>query len=153
MINIRPISIDDHQAIMVLVTELPEWFEERTRNHSISIDLKHQDGFVAEIDGTIVGFVTLFVSEGRLNIGWLGVKRTRHRKGIGSRLLTKVELKAKDMGLKEIGTYTLGDGVENIPYEATRAFYWKQGFKIYQRNKTDYPGCPEEIKISKKISE
>jgi len=153
MINIRPISTEDHQAIMNIVNELPEWFDGRARNHSIPIDLKHQDGFVAESDGRIVGFVTLFVSEGRMNIGWFGVERTRRRKGIGSRLLAQVELKAKGMGLKEIGTYTLGDSVQYTPYEATRAFYWKQGFKIYQRNKTDNPSCAEEIKISKRIAE
>jgi hypothetical protein len=54
--------------------------------------------------------------------------------------------------LAEIATYTLGDGVEVEPYEATRQFYFKPGSTIYQRNTTDNPGCPEEIWIKKGIA-
>jgi len=56
------------------------------------------------------------------------------------------------MGLAEIATYTLGDGVDHEPYEATRRFYCSRGFRVYQRGKTDNPGCPEEIKIKESIA-
>jgi hypothetical protein len=52
----------------------------------------------------------------------------------------------------EIATYTLGDGVDYKPYEAAREFYFRRGFTVYQRSKTDNPGCPEEIKIRKRIA-
>ena len=42
------------------------------------------------------------------------------------------------MSLFELATYTLGVGVDYAPYEQTRAFYLKHGFKIYQKNKTKY---------------
>ncbi|MBN1518025.1 hypothetical protein JXA32_15790 [Candidatus Sumerlaeota bacterium] len=61
------------------------------------------------------------------------------------------EQTARDMGLDELATYTLGDSVECAPYEPTREFYWKHGFRIYQRNQTDNPECLEEIKIAKKV--
>jgi hypothetical protein len=67
-------------------------------------------------------------------------------------LLRELEKKARELGIPEIATYTLGDRVDYAPYEQTRAFYFKNGFSIYQRSQTDNPSCPEEIKISKKIS-
>ena len=54
--------------------------------------------------------------------------------------------------IEEITTDTLGDSVDYAPYEGTRAFYFKHGFQIYQRAQTDNPGCPEEIKIRKRVA-
>jgi GNAT superfamily N-acetyltransferase len=107
---------------------------------------------VAERQGKVVGFITLYVAEGRLNIGWLGVRRDLHRQGIGRLLLDKAEEVARSLGIRELATYTLGDGVHYEPYERTRQFYFANGFQVYQRSQTDNPGCPEEIKISKMIA-
>lgn len=152
-VEIRCIRRDDHSDILGVAETLPEWFDADARGRAIPADLRYQEGFVALQNGEVVGFITLFVAEGRLNIGWLGVKRGSHRQGIGGRLLEAAEERARDMGLTELATYTLGDGVDYPPYEQTRAFYEKQGFRVYQRSKTDNPGCPEEIRIVKRISE
>jgi len=82
----------------------------------------------------------------------LGVKRDCQRQGIGGLLLDAAEDAARDMGIEELATCTLGDSVDYQPYEQTRAFYAKRGVRIYQKNKTDNPGCPEEIRILKKIT-
>lgn len=153
MIEIRPMEPDDHSDILAVAETLLEWFDVDARGRAIPTDLQHQDGFVALLDSKLVGFITLFVAEGRLNIGWLGVKKDCHRQGIGGRLLDAAEDTARDMGIEELATYTLGDSVDYQPYEQTRAFYAKHGFQIYQRSKTDNPGCPEEIKILKKIAQ
>lgn len=78
--------------------------------------------------------------------------RNRHRRGIGGRLLNVAEGTARDMGIDELAAYTLGDNVDYQLYEQTRAFYLKHGFRVYQRSRTDNPGCPEEIRILKKIA-
>ncbi|KKM81950.1 hypothetical protein LCGC14_1324590 [marine sediment metagenome] len=152
-IETRPIQQQDHPAILAVAEALPEWFDEDARGRAIPTDLRHQDGFVALSEGKIVGFITLFVAEGRLNIGWLGVRPVFRRKGIGSQLLVRAEELGRQHGLTEIATYTLGDGVAYEPYEATRRFYFSRGFTIYQRSTTDNPGCPEEIKIKKHIAQ
>ena len=54
-------------------------------------------------------------------------------------------------GMTEIATYTLGAGVDYAPYEATRRFYFSEGFTIYQKSTTNSPGCPEEIRVKKRI--
>ena len=152
MIDIRPMKPDDHSGVLAVAEALPEWFDADARGRGMPADLQHQDGFVVLLDGKLVGFITLFVADGRLNIGWLGVKRDCQRQGIGGLLLDAAEDAARDMGIEELATRTLGDSVDYQPYEQTRAFYAKHGFRIYQKNKTDNPGCPEEIRILKKIN-
>jgi GNAT superfamily N-acetyltransferase len=151
VIAVRAMRGEDHEAVLAVVEELHEWFDEGARRHAIPIDLAHQDGFVAVAEGVVVGFITLYVAEGRVNIGWLGVRPGLHRQGVGSLLLASAEEYARLRGLDEIATYTLGDGVEYEPYERTRRFYLSRGFTVYQRNTTDNLGCPEEIRISKAV--
>ncbi|MCL5271079.1 MAG: GNAT family N-acetyltransferase [bacterium] len=151
MTETRPIDERDHPAILAVVETLPEWFDADARSRAIPADLWNQEGFVAVSDGEVVGFITLFFAEGRINIGWLGVRKDAWKKGIGSQLLRCGEEFGRHHGVTEIATYTLGDGVEYKPYEATRRFYFSRGFRIYQRNTIDNPGCPEEIRIKKPI--
>ena len=152
-IETRPIQEQDHPDVLAVAEALPAWFDQDARGRAIPADLRHQDGFVALADGEVVGFITLFVAEGRLNIGWLGVRPEFQGRGFGTRLLSCAEALARERGLTEIATYTLGDGVEYKPYEATRRFYFSRGFTVYQRSTTDNPGCPEEIRIRKPVSQ
>ena len=153
LIQILPLEEQYHSGILAVVEDLPEWFDETARTKSIPIDMRHQEGFVAVSGQRVVGFVTLYVAESRLNIGWLGVDREFHRQGIGTRLLAAAEMKARDLGIDELATYTLGDSVDYEPYDLTRNFYRKHGFSVYKRSRTDNAGCPEEIWISKRVKE
>ncbi|MFX1537217.1 MAG: GNAT family N-acetyltransferase [Promethearchaeota archaeon] len=153
MIETRPIRDADCAAIVNVAEALPEWFDEDARGRAMPIDLRHQQGFVALSGRQVVGFVTLFFAEGRVNIGWLGVHPEHQRKGIGAMLLRCAEEVGLQHGITEISAYTLGSGVDYEPYERTRRFYFSQGFEIYQTSKTDNPGCSEEIKIKKEIAQ
>ncbi len=151
MAQIQPLAEEHFTGILTIVENLPEWFDETARSRSVPTDIRHQHGFVAVADQKVVGFVTLYVTEGRLHIGWLAVDMGYQRQGIGSQLLEAAEMKARELGINELATYTLGESVEYQPYDLTRSFYWKCGFKVYKRSRTDNPGCPEEIWISKRI--
>ena len=151
--KIRPIQPKDHSAILEVASALSDWFDADARNRAIPTDLRHQQGFVALEEERVCGFITFYVAEGRLLISWLGVRPEDQRRGIGARLLGYAEEFGRAHGLEEIGTYTLGDSVDYEPYEATRRFYARQGFGVYQRSKTDNPGCPEEIRLKKAISQ
>jgi GNAT superfamily N-acetyltransferase len=152
MTTIRPLIKNDCQAVLEIAQDLPEWFDEYARTAAIPIDARNQAGFLALEQGQAVGFVSYFVNEGRLNIGWLAVKRDYQRRGIGTGLLNEIETKARELGIPEIATYTLGDEVDYPPYEQTRRFYFKNGFQVYQRSRTDNPSCPAEIGISKRVA-
>ncbi|MDW7760667.1 MAG: GNAT family N-acetyltransferase [Acidobacteriota bacterium] len=132
MIETRLIKQRDHHAILAISESLASWFDVDARDRAIPVDLRHQKGFVALLNGVIVGFITLYVAEGRLNIGWMGVRPDTQRQGIGRRLLSCAEDFAREQGIKEVATYTLGAGVNYEPYEATRNFYFKNGacFKV-----------------------
>ena len=151
LIQILPLENKHHVGILTIVENLPEWFDETARSRSVPTDIRHQHGFAAVADQKVVGFVTLYVAEGRLHIGWLAVDMGYQRQGIGSQLLEAAEMKARNLGINELATYTLGESVEYQPYDLTRSFYWKCGFKVYKRSRTDNPGCPEEIWISKQV--
>ncbi len=153
LIQILPLEEQYHSGILAVVEDLPEWFDKTARAKSIPIDIQHQEGFVAVSGQKVVGFVTLYVTESRLHIGWLAVARDFHRQGIGTRLLTAAEMRARELGIDELATYTLGDSVDYEPYDLTRNFYRKHGFSVYKRSRTDNSGCPEEIWISKRVKE
>ena len=153
MIQIQPLEKKHYSGILTIVENLPEWFDKSARSKAVPTDIRHQMGFVAVSGQREVGFVTLYVAEGRLHIGWLAVDTHFHRQGIGGRLLEAAETKARKMEIDELATYTLGDSVAYPPYEVTRDFYRKCGFRVYKRSRTDNPGCPEEIWISKQVEQ
>ncbi len=149
--RIEPFETKHHSGILAVVENLPEWFDETARTRSVPTDLRHQTGFVAVSEQRVVGFISLYVAEGRMHIGWLAVDRQMHGHGIGSRLLEAAEAMARELRVDELATYTLSESIAYQPYELTRRFYWKHGFKVYKRSRTDNSGCPEEIWISKQI--
>jgi N-acetylglutamate synthase-like GNAT family acetyltransferase len=151
MMIVRQLTPEDRAAVIEIANGLPEWFDEHARTKGIPVDVAHQEGFVTVDGGTITGFITLYVAEGKLMIGWMGVRNDCRRGGAGTALIRRAEERARELGIEELATWTLGDGVDYQPYDETRAFYYKNGFHIYQRSQTDNPGCPEEIKISKRV--
>ncbi len=150
-VTIRKAVEADYPGILSVAQNLPEWFDERARQVAIPTDIRHQDVFVAIAPDGVLGFITLYVSEGRLNIGWIGVRKSHRRRSIGQQLLKKGEERARAMGISQIAVTTLGDNVDYPPYAQTRSFYMKNGFVEYQRSTTDNPGCPEELKLVKPL--
>lgn len=150
-IEIRVMSKNETEAILAVAQSLPDWFDEDSLQRAIPIDLRFQDGFIAAENDEVVGFITLYVAEGRVNIGWMGIHPDFQRQGVGAALLNAAEGYCRARGINELATYTLGEGVDYAPYGHTRAFYFAEGFSIYQRSQTDNPSIPEEIKIKKKV--
>ena len=139
-------------GVIEVAQALPEWFDGDARNRAIPIDVRFQKGNVALQEQRVIGFILLNVSEGRVNISWMGVHPEFHHQGVGHALIAAAEDYCRLIGLDELATYTLGDSVDYAPYVATRAFYASQGFTIYQRSATDNPSCPEEIRLKKVVT-
>ncbi|MBW6467016.1 MAG: GNAT family N-acetyltransferase [Brevefilum sp.] len=150
--KIIPLAGEHIEQVFQIIEALPDWFDIDARTRAMPIDLQFQKVYVAVNGDEIVGFITLYVADGRVNIGWLGVHPDHHRMGIGRQLVNAAEVYCRQKGIDELAVYTLGDSVDYEPYESTRAFYLKQGFTVFQRSETDNPGCPEEIKLKKYIS-
>lgn len=134
-VTIRPVQLKDAEAIHRIGTQdevlqfmafLPsmrlEAMENRLRNLG-----QNQFEFVAEVNGTVVGFIGLTQGLGRRSHSgefFIGVDRHYHRKGIGKALLTKI-LDLADNWLMlervELGVLVTNPGAQ--------ALYEKFGFK------------------------
>lgn len=147
-LHIREYWPSDHDELVALINDLPEWFDKNAREN-IPIDLHFQKGVVASRITEICGFLSFFVYEGIGNIAWMAVKRNTRRRGIGKKLLDYFEFAMRQNGVKICQVYTLGDSVDYKPYNETRAFYYKNGYKEFKRVKTDNPSCPEELFLRK----
>jgi GNAT superfamily N-acetyltransferase len=150
-VQVRPAIPNDIPAIVSLAQSLDAWFDEHALTIAIPTDVKHQTTFIAIDRGELIGFISLYVAEGRLNIGWIGVRKDWHRRGAGTALVVRAEQSARDLGLDTLTVATLGDSVDFEPYERTRRFYFKNGFRVTRRLRTDNPSCPEMIELSKKV--
>ena len=156
---IRVLQPTDHEAVIALMAALPEWFTPEAVEH-FRIDLRYHRGFVAVDEGdfseiatrNIVGFVTYFVYDGVGILSWISVARDQHHQGWGTQLLNAAEQALRAEGIPVMQVFTLGDSVDYEPYESTRAFYSRHGFKEYRRIKTDNPDCPEELYLRKLIA-
>jgi len=147
--NIQNLKRKHHSGVVSVAQSLPEWFDENARTKQIPTDVRFHTGYVAIKDRSVVGFITLYVANGALNISWMGVLPHLQRSGIGKALLRAAEERAASLGIKKLCVYTLGDSVDYPPYERTRQFYHESGFRVYKRSQTDNPGCPEEIWLEK----
>ena len=116
MVTIRGMSQSDLPAILDLVSELADWFDEDARQRSMPIDLRHQDGLVAVDGNQVLGFLTWYVAEGRANIGWLAVDRAWRRRGIGRSLVDALTVHVKPTGIQEIANLSMrmNERMENI---------------------------------------
>lgn len=144
----KKIEQDDHIAIYNIMKSLDKWFDENALKN-ILIDLKFHYGYIAKDKNETIGFITYFVYEGVGNIGWIGVKTAYQNHKISKKLLEKIENDFRSNNICAVQVYTLSDSVKYEPYEKTRKFYYKNGFKEYRRIKTNNPSCPEELYLRK----
>lgn len=105
--NIRKAEINDASAISKICTDdlgykcTVELVSDRLKN----IDGKRETVYVAEIDGTVVGYIhaeiynTLYY-ESMINILGIAVSSDYRRKGIGRVLLSRAEEWGKESGVK-----------------------------------------------------
>lgn len=149
-IEIRKGVLEDHPAVISIATVLKGWFSDKEVKY-IKQDLKSHQLLVAEIDSKVIGFLSYFTYEGIGHIGWLGVLKEYHRQGIGRALYNEFEQEMGKIKIRTLQVYTLGDGVDYEPYERTRNFYRKVGFKTHRIEETDNPECPEDLILRKII--
>jgi GNAT superfamily N-acetyltransferase len=69
-------------------------------------------------------------------IGWLGVTKRARGKGIGRRLIAKVEDELSRFGYKDLRVETVGECTPRYePYEETLKFYKSLGFTVVKRGR------------------
>ena len=128
---IRALDPDvDAIACDAIIASLPDWFglEEGIRECAAAV--RSQPGLVAELDGSVVGFLTLARPYPTTpEISWLAVHARDRRRGIGRALIDAISDRCRADGDRILLVKTLSDREDPGPeYAETRAFYLSLGF-------------------------
>lgn len=99
------------------------------------------DGFVAELDGRPVGFMTIDAS-GLIDLAF--VHPDAARQGVGARLFAAVEARAHELGVVFLRVEAS---------EVARPFFERHGFAVTEAQTVVYEGVAmENFKMQKKLS-
>lgn len=131
MIEIKYVTDKEEKTRITLeiMNALPEWFS--PPEDIVSKSRIHREyPFIAAYDeGKAVGFAVLKIHNSfTADIYNLGVLKEYHRKRIGHRLIETCEKYCVDHKYKFLTVKTLDESAVYEPYNATRAFYKKEGF-------------------------
>jgi GNAT superfamily N-acetyltransferase len=130
-----------------LAKSLPEWFTE-VAIENMKIDLEINKILY---EGGLDGFLLYNSDNGKIKIIWTAVRKEVQRKGIGRRLINRLLEKAKELDVKEIEVETLSPNEKYEPYNLTRSFYEKNGFKTKRIIPPEREGWDEMILYELKL--
>jgi len=131
MISIKEIKDPEKKTKITqkIMHALPLWFSPPEDIEKKAII--HRDyPFFAAYDGEeVIGFVALKIhNKYTADIYNIGILKQYHAKGIGHRIIEKCVDFCKDKNFIYLTVKTLDESAEYEPYNATRAFYLKEGF-------------------------
>jgi ribosomal protein S18 acetylase RimI-like enzyme len=119
----------DRAQVLRLASELRAWFNAEGLA-SIERDLSTHDGLVSEAGGRIVGFILWSRHlHGHAELSWMGVLEPFQRRGVGTALVAALRSELTAHGVRRVLVSTVADNVDYEPYNRTRAFYRKCGFR------------------------
>jgi GNAT superfamily N-acetyltransferase len=128
-VTIRPFRPGDTPGCERVLRGLPDWFGIARSIVAYVRDLETLETEVAEVDGVVVGFLALRRHGDRAaEIHVMAVDRSRHRGGIGRRLVSRAEARLRGEGVALLQVKTRGPSAPDPDYERTRAFYEGLGF-------------------------
>jgi ribosomal protein S18 acetylase RimI-like enzyme len=130
--ELRRLTTADAPACDAIIASLPYHFGQERGVEECAKAVRQQAGFVATIDGDVVGFLT-FTNHWpeSAEITWMAVSAEHRRRGIGRALIEYAVARLASQGTKFAFLLTLGpsvpDDVED-GYQGTRRFYEAVGF-------------------------
>ncbi|MGG6894982.1 MULTISPECIES: GNAT family N-acetyltransferase [Rhizobium] len=113
-----------------VMSELTDWFTDRAVVDACAEAAETLPMFACVEAGTIAGFVSMQArTPSAMEILVIATRRRYHRSGVGKRLLAAAERFARAADCKLLTVKTLAPrGKDEPQYEATRAFYDRNGF-------------------------
>jgi len=149
-ITIRNGNTSDTKAVLQIAESLDDWFNDDGIKF-IKQDLEFQRLIIAEADAEPVGFLSFFIYEGIGYLGWIGLYERCHGSSAGEMLFLEFERIMKKSEINILQVKTLGESIDYPPYDRSRNYYKKMGFKKHRTEITDNPECPEELILRKQI--
>jgi|TARA_B100000315_G_scaffold260869_1_gene326619 N-acetylglutamate synthase-like GNAT family acetyltransferase len=128
-ISVRKIQKEDIPRCGAILRRLPQWFGIEASILEYEQNLRALDGYVAERDKSIVGFVGLKrYGDFSIEIDVVGVVPDLRRSGIGRRLLEHIEEHATTASTRLLHMKTLAPSDPDKNYADTRAFWEACGY-------------------------
>lgn len=140
----------EKEEAIKIAKQLPEWFN-KEGILSLKIDFKMNHVAVCKIEDKMIGFLCYTSYGRRMLIMWFGIRKNYQRKNYGKKMLDWLEKESKKLDLKYLELETLPKRYNYPPYETTRNFYYKNGFKQTNYRKASIPGWDDQIILEKKI--
>ncbi len=119
----------DPDAVATLLSGLPEWFGIDEATAAYVEAARTLATVLATQDGAVVGALLWnrhFPAAAEVHL--MAVDITRHRRGIGTALLERLEEELRADGVRYLQVKTLGPSLPDEDYERTRRFYEARGF-------------------------
>ena len=127
--NIVGPDIEREAEVESILRSLPGWFGIERALLMYVADSAAKPTFGAELDGRLVGFLTL---TRHFELSWEGhcmAVSSRHRNaGVGTRLLAVAEQHARAHGARFLQVKTVAESSPSPEYAQTRRFYLARGF-------------------------
>ncbi len=145
----KAIKRDKKEAIKI-AKQLKKWFTKDAINN-MKVDFSLNNLIVAYNKNKVIGFLCYSSEQGVAKILWMGVNKEYHRQGIGRLLLNQLLKKARKINSSSIEVKTLAEKEDYKPYELTRSFYKKHGFKKIYTEKARIKGWDNQDVLERKI--
>jgi ribosomal protein S18 acetylase RimI-like enzyme len=129
---LRPLSPNDAEGCDAVILSLPYHFGIEAGREACGQAVRTSDGWVAQADGRVVGFLTVRPSyEQALEITWMAVHADYRRRGLGRALIDALA-GPPPAGVRYLLVTTLSEASPETvkdSYEGTRRFYRQNGFQ------------------------
>ena len=126
---VRRFQAGDAAAAVAIVRALPDYFTDDVPAKVERDAASHQAWVIITDSGTVAGFaVAAIKSPGGAEILWIAVDAALRGRGHGTRLLSRVLDHLAAAGISVVEAKTLDRSSGYRPYEATRAFWERNGF-------------------------
>jgi GNAT superfamily N-acetyltransferase len=138
---VRRFQAEDGPAAAAIIRGLPDYFTADVPA-KVERDAARHEAWVSTDSGTVTGFaVAARKAPGGAEILWIAVDAARRGQGHGTTLLSHVLDHLADAGISVVEAKTLDRSSGYRPYEATRAFWERNGF-IHIDTIDPLPGWP-----------
>jgi GNAT superfamily N-acetyltransferase len=127
--NIIGPELQRTREIEQILRSLPRWFGIEEALIAYVADTATKPTFAAEVDGSLVGFVTLTAHFPEAwEVHCIAVAADSRNGGIGTALLKRAERYAADRGARFLQVKTVAHTSPSPEYAETRKFYEAKGF-------------------------
>jgi GNAT superfamily N-acetyltransferase len=138
---VRRFAAGDTPAAVAIIRGLPDYFTPDVPD-KVEHDAASHETWVITEDGTVAGIaVVARKSPAGAEILWMAVDAARRGRGHGTTLLGHVLDRLAEAGISVVEAKTLDRSSGYRPYEATRAFWERNGF-VHVDTIDPLPGWP-----------